>query len=69
MAKTKPIITNVEILCRAIRSVEDEINAEKARYTGTPGMECYLEGVIAELVGKLDALHNLYHIETGTEYV
>lgn len=69
MKQHKPIITHTEILCRAIRSVEGEIKTEKERYTGMPGADDYMERVIAELIGKLDALHKMYYIETGTKYV
>lgn len=72
MAKNKPIITHTEILVRAIRSIEDEIDNMKKKCEGR--MEEALvkqicDDYIAERTPKLDALKEMYRIEVGVEYV
>ena len=70
MAKnTKPIITHTEILSRAIKSIEAEINEWKDRCKGLPKeqAEKYFEAATKELREKQDALKTLYRIETGSD--
>lgn len=69
--KTTPIITHTEILARAIRSIEDEIDNMKTRCEGR--MEEVLvkqicDDYTAERTPKLEALKAMYLIETGNEY-
>lgn len=69
--KTTPIITHTEILARAIRSIEEEIDSMKKRCEGR--MEEALvkeicDGYTAERLPKLEALKEMYRFETGKEY-
>lgn len=68
--KTTPIITHTEILNRAIRSVESEIDAWRNHCHGLPKDEADNLFVAAtkDLVVKLTALKSLYLIETGSEW-
>ena len=76
--KNTPIITHAEILVRAIRSFQEEIEElqRKPSYLG-PGADEEFTAMTMEMVGsltapllqKLDALKDMYRIETGTEYV
>lgn len=76
--KTTPIITHAEILVRAIRSFQDEIEElqKKPSYLGPGADEEFkamtmdmVKSLAAPLLQKLEALKELYRIETGTEYV
>lgn len=67
MRKT-PIITHTEILSRAIRSIEQEIEEWKARCEKLPDGAQMFEAATAGLSAKLDALKDLYRIETGNDY-
>lgn len=69
--KTTPIITYVEILNRAIHSIEKEIGVWNDRCADFPQAqkEDMLERATRDLRSKLDALKEMYHIETGTDYV
>ena len=66
--RNTPIITHVEILCRAIRNIEDEIKAQKSVMDGIPECEAMLNAYINERNSKLEALKEMYRIETGTNY-
>lgn len=68
MAKEKPIITHTEILCLAIRHLENETNRQRKYYSGIPECRPLLENLLEESTSKLKALKELYRIETGTEY-
>ena len=69
--KTTPIITHTEILVRAIHSIEAEIAEWRTKCEGVPQeqLEAMFSIATAELRNKLDALKQLYLIETGTDYV
>lgn len=69
--KTTPIITHTEILARAIRSVESEIEGRKHLCESLPPAqrEAMFKVSTEELRGKIDTLKQMYLIETGTEYV
>ena len=69
--KTTPIITHTEILSRAIRTVEADIDEWRRQCAGFPQEErdALFNASTKELRGKLDALKQMYLIETGTEYV
>lgn len=72
MAKrTTPVITHTEILSRAIRSIEADIDDlhKKCEDIPQPQRNALLAASTEELRGKLAALKALYGIETGTEYV
>lgn len=69
MAKTKPIITHTEILCLAIRNIEDKILDQTAQLGAIPSCDEMLNACISEGIAKLDALKEMYRIETGTEYI
>lgn len=69
MKKNTPIITHTEILCLAIRSIQKEINEMTAYLEGIESKAEYLAFFLAERTPKLDALKELYRIETGSEYV
>ena len=69
--KNAPIITHTEILARAIRNIQDEIDNMKKRCEGR--MEEVLvkqicEDFEAERIPKLEALKEMYRFETGNEY-
>lgn len=66
--KNTPIITHVEILCRAIRNIEDEIKAQESVMGGIPECKAMLIAYVNERCSKLDALKDMYRIETGTNY-
>ena len=69
--KTTPIITNAEILSRAIRIIEEEIDRWHSTIEGLP--QPHRDGAFdiatKELREKLETLKTLYRIETGTDYV
>ena len=68
MKKTTPIITHVEILCIAIRSIEDEIRNQEETLGDNPAFKDMLAAYVAERTPKLEALKEMYRIETGTDY-
>ena len=68
MKKAVPIITHVEILCRAIRSIEDEIRKQEETLGGIPECKNMLAAYIAEREEKLGVLKEMYRIETGNNY-
>lgn len=69
MPKSKPIITQTEILCRAIRNIEDEIAAHTKQLGDNPSFEAYLKEYVAEREAKIDALKAMYRFETGRNYI
>lgn len=68
--KATPIITYTEILNRAIRTVEAEIDEWRRRCSGFPQeeREQMFRRATEVLRSKLDALKEMYRIETGVEY-
>ena len=68
--KDTPIITHVEILSRAIGSVDAEIEAWAKQCSGLPfeQKEKMFAAATKELKAKLDTLKNLYRIETGVDF-
>ena len=69
MKKATPIITHTEILCYAIRNIEAEIEDMRQRCEGKPGAEEFLASTTERLTPKLEALREMYRMETGVEYV
>ena len=69
--KNNPIITHTEILARAIRSVEEEIAEWHSKCAGFPPeqREAMIDASTEQLRSKLEALKQMYFIETGNEYV
>ena len=69
--KTTPVITYSEILVRAIKSIEADIDDWREKFNGNPDvfMTGMFEIATAELREKLVALKTLYRIETGTDFV
>lgn len=69
--KANPIITQTEIISRAIRSIEEEISECRHRCDGLPQemREQMFNTATKELVMKQTALRTMYLFETGTEYV
>lgn len=67
--KTTPIITHTEILSRAIRSIEEEIDKWRSTIDGLPQphMDGAFDIATKELREKLETLKTLYRIETGAE--
>ena len=63
--KTTPIITHTEILIRAIRSIEDEIEEWHTKSGNIP--QELITKATEEPRAKLEALKALYRIETGTD--
>lgn len=68
MKKTVPTITHVEILSRAIRSIEDEIRSQEEVMGEIPECKDMLAAYMAERTPKLEALKEMYRIETGNDY-
>lgn len=71
MAKTPPVITYKEILCKAIAHFEFEIKEMEqkcASKTKDPIVKQILDSFISERKPKLEALKEMYRLETGTEY-
>jgi hypothetical protein len=68
MKSPTPTITHVEILCRAIRSIEEEIRAQEEVMGDIPEFEDMLAAYIAEREPKVAALKEMYRVETGNEY-
>lgn len=67
--KTTPIITHTQTLHYAIRHLEDGIEEMKKRCEGKPGGEEFLKMHLAQFGPQLDALKEMYRIETGVEYI
>lgn len=67
--KNTPTITHTETLCYAIRHLESEIEDMRRRCEGKPGAEGFLKDTTDRLAPKLDALKEMYRMETGAEYV
>lgn len=67
--KNNPIITHTEILCLAIRQIESEIKSQESYMGGIPECEAFLENYKNERIHKLEALKEIYQIETGAEYI
>lgn len=66
--KTTPIITHTEILCHAIRNIENEIRNQESYMGGIPECGAMLKAYVSERKPKLEALKEMYRIETGTDY-
>ena len=68
--KNGPIITNTEILARAIRSVDEEMEKLQVIAFQIPAeqRQQWLEPQLKRLKGKREALNMLYCIETGIDY-
>lgn len=64
--KSKRIITQTEIISRAIRSLEDEIKDLESKRDFLP--KEMIDSVIEEPTKKLEALKVLYRFETGNSY-
>ena len=69
MKKTTPVITHTQTLCYAILHLENEIANMKNRCEGKPGGEEFIKMHLAQFGPQLDALKEMYRIETGSEYV
>lgn len=75
MAKNEPILTHTEILCFAIRHLEDEIEDIRLRGQNLADRtfdqkmaDGITNALIEPLTPKLKALLEMYRIETGTDY-
>lgn len=68
--KATPIITHTEILARAIRSIDTEIDKWRDCCKGLPKEQAdsYFDASTRELRAKLETLKTLYRIETGADY-
>lgn len=67
--KATPVITHVEIVCHAIRNIENEIRNQQRYLDGIPECGDALRAYVDERIHKLKALKEMYRIETGTDYV
>lgn len=74
-SKTNPIITHTEILCLAIRQLQSDIEDIKRRgeslaeKTGNKEMASDIVAqLIAPITPKLEAIKEMYHIETGSNF-
>ena len=70
MAKTHngPTITHAETLSLAIGKLEAEINYWREQTAGDPETVKAAAVIVAPHYRKIEALKQLYRIETGTEY-
>ena len=68
--KNEPIITNTEILARAIRSIDEEMRELEEKASSLPAdlRQQWMEPQAKPLRGKREALNMLYCIETGCDY-
>ena len=68
--KSTPIITHTEILNRAIMSIKREIAEWNQRCEAFPQeqRDAILAQATGDLSAKLDALKEMYRIETGADY-
>jgi hypothetical protein len=68
--KSAPVITYTEILNRAINSIQAEVEDWRSKCESFPKdqAEALFTQATAELVSKLEALKQLYAIETGADY-
>lgn len=68
--KPTPIITHTEILNRAIHSIKAEIADWQCKCQAFPQeqQDAFLAQATGDLRAKLEALKEMYRIETGTDY-
>ena len=66
-----PVITHVEIINRAILSIQNEIDdwSKKCEMLPKPLGDEMLKNATTILYEKLDTLKTMYYFETGTRYV
>ena len=66
----EPIITHVEIYSRAIRNILDEIKVWEDRCKDLPQeqRDSMVSRSTAHLLPKLNALKEMYRMESGSEY-
>ena len=63
----RPVLTHTEILARALRSIDDEINHWREACESSGAIK-HFDDLTAELRAKREAAANLYRIETGVDY-
>lgn len=68
MAKNKPIINHTKIICYAILHLQNEIETMRQKCEGKPEAEELLKHFTEQFDPELEALKELYRIETGVEY-
>ena len=68
--RNSPVITNTEILARAIRCVDDDLQKLEMIGLQIPEKDRaeWLDPQLAPLKEKREALKMLYRIETGVDY-
>ena len=68
--KATPIITNTEILSRAIISIQTEIDEWRELCNGLPKEQAdtSFDAATKALRDKLDAVKIMYRIETGSDF-
>lgn len=66
---TAPHITHTELLARAARNIEDEIRQWERRAEARPDQGADINSILAPLKDKLEAVNQLYLIETGTALI
>ena len=69
MKKATTIITHTQTLCYAIQHLENGIADMKKRCEGNPSGEEFLKMHLAQFGPQLEALKEMYRMETGVEYV
>lgn len=65
---TTPSITHTEVICYAIRAIQAEINDWHTKCRGREDFEEMVKQTTAHLTLKLEALKQMYRLETGEEY-
>lgn len=65
----EPIITHTQTLCYAILHLENQIDDMKKRCEGKPNGEEFLKMYLDQFGPQIEALKEMYRIETGVEYV
>ncbi len=63
-----PVITHVEILSLAIAQLERRVDEWRPMVAGMEGAEALLETCCHDDLRKIEALKEMYRIETGTDY-
>lgn len=66
--KNAPVITHTEVICFAIRHLEHEVEVQEQFCRDNPAAQPMLEHTMKELGPKLEALKEMYRIETGMNY-
>lgn len=65
--KPEPVITHTELLCLAYRALEQDVRHWEVALEKLPPEERHLEEICAPQLRKMEAIRQLYLLETGVE--